>query len=149
MSCIKIKERSGNEIDFDIKDRLTFIGGNSGTGKTFVIDIVKDMKLNGYEVGDSNVDPSRFVIIDSSLNIAVLKEVKDGSIVFIDNYDSFPEDSKKKVIKAMFKYAAIWIICTRYPKFPYGTCYSKDSYKELIAEKSDTGFIFKLENKSW
>lgn len=33
-------------IDFNLRNRITFIGGNSGTGKTYIISLLKEYKRN-------------------------------------------------------------------------------------------------------
>ena len=121
---------SNIKISLNIEERITVIGGNSGSGKTLMFNAIKDANVNSMMV-ECNVDSSRFIILSDEEDIGKLTEINDMSIVFVDRYDSFGNDIKSQIWKKMKITNAIWIIATRNPDFPKGLCCSNRSFTEL------------------
>lgn len=144
MSYINYKSKMGIILKLLIQDRITFILGDSGVGKTFLIDVLKDAKKSPYSMKETNLPLDKLVIIDDSLNISVLNDVKNGSVVFIDKYDSFRLEEKEAVLKKMANTDATWIIMTRNPIFPVSLGVSNTSYKELKTKVNGNDKIFEL-----
>ncbi len=130
MGKLICKSENGVEISFDINEKITVIGGYSASGKTYIINALKNAKKNSYNLY-SNIDVSRYIIIDDELNISNVNNIKNDSIVFVDRYDSFSNESKQAIWDKMKKTSAIWVVMSRNPDFPNGLSCSIKSFKEL------------------
>lgn len=134
---------NGIDLNLKIDERITVIGGLSGSGKTYLINEIKNIikNPNSHTI---NVDISRFTVIDDELNISNVIGINDNTIVFVDRYDSFAKTSRIKIWEKMQTTKAIWVIVTRNPDFPKGLCCSTKSFKELkyISDKKHIQLYF-------
>lgn len=147
MGYIDCKTTIGDKIHLGINERVNFIGGESATGKTLLINSIKNIVKNPIVVSESNVDISRFIVIDDELNLSVLNEVKDGSIVFIDRYDIYSENAIKKIEKKMQEVKAAWLIMSNYPRLSAGLGATFRSALTLKVSKRNKERIFETESK--
>lgn len=120
-------------VELNIDQRITFIGGNSGTGRTLLIENLIDAVKN-KEVSLINRDLlDRIIVCRDSDDLPHIKNCSN-KIVFIDRYDIFTSEEKEKVSKEISRQDSTWIIMTRRPniKCKYGI--GIDSYKELVTK---------------
>lgn len=145
MSNLYIKSVANVVIDLAIKDRVTIIGGDSGTGRTYLTSIIKAaIKNRGFTL-ESNVDVARFVVIEDELNIENVNAIKEKSIVFIDRYDGYSEENKRRIWQKMKNVSAAWIIMSRYPDIPQYAVNGGARCEELkyVKNQSEITFCFK------
>ena len=131
MSNLFYTSIDGIVIDLAIEDRVTLIGGDSATGKTFIINTFKNAIENKGVVKECSVDISRFVIIDNTFSIENINLVREKSIVFIDKYDIFSKEQKKRIWDKMRNVSAAWIIMTRNADIPTRSIKGSYGRKEL------------------
>ena len=89
MSKISFESVDGIKIELEVDNRITFLGGNSGTGRSFLMKVLKDSQENPESIMKCDVDPQRFVFILNDEDMNETEEIADSSIVFVDRYDSF------------------------------------------------------------
>ena len=146
MGELIVKSTGGTNIKLELSDRLTFIGGESGSGKTYMIRTIKGVSRNSSSLKESNIDVSRFVIIEDE-NSLQLKAIKDGSVVLIDRYDCFSQAAKKSIWNKMKKVKATWIVMTRSADFPAWSGFSLRSFKTLECKHKRNGRDITLRTK--
>lgn len=124
MSLITINAHDLLQINLDIKDRITIIMGDSATGKTYLINTIDAITKNPGTIKVSGIPENRLVVCKSESEVANILNCKHSSMIFIDRYDNYSTESKKKIINMMKTLQYIWVIITRNPDFPnYGTSF--------------------------
>lgn len=138
MSKLELNLSKNSKASFDIDDRITFIGGDSGTGKTFTIDALIDAVKNP---DISNIKKSildRIIVCKDEENLQSIRGCS-GKIIFLDRYDIFSEKAKAIMQEEMIRRDNTWIIMTRRPDFTINCGFSSNSYKTLKTYTNDNG----------
>lgn len=130
MAIIKAELDKDTNLYLDLSERITFIAGDSGTGKTFMINALDDISKNPDLALIDGIVPEQLLILKNSDDIHKLDNI-DKKIVFIDRYDIYSADAKKKIWNAMSKNQGIYVLMSRYPDLPCNYGFSKKSFKEL------------------
>ena len=135
------------KFDLDITARVTFITGDSGTGKTYLVSVIKKALLNKVATKYCSINMNRFVIIEDDLTISNLVNLKDMSVVLVDRYDCFSIESKKKLWNKMKTANAAWIIMTRYLDFPQYAFKDMYSIEELEYKRDKNSLVLSFSKK--
>lgn len=133
MSIIKAKLQNNIVMKIDITDRITFITGDSGTGKTYIVDNLADIAKSKDQSRLSGISIDQLVVFRNSGEIYefIANETFERKIVFIDRYDFLNIKTKKIIWNAMKSYEGIYILMSRYPDIPENYGYTRDSFKQL------------------
>lgn len=154
MSRWVIKE-SNKIFDLDICERITFVIGDSGSGKTYLSNLLLDYTKNGglseSDVGISmyvtdppdyekqKVPNNKIIVCKDDTDVIKITRAKN-KIIILDRYDIYSDEAKKKIDKVMRRYDNAWIIFSRYNNIPnYG--YSLRSMVTLEHKKDKSGNI--------
>ena len=135
MAIIKAELAKDTYMYLDLTERITFIAGDSGTGKTYIVDALDDISKNPDIAKIEGIKPEQIVILKDSNDVHKLSNTA-GKIVFIDRYDIYTNEAKKKVWKALSSNQGIFIIMSRFPDIPYNFGFSKKSFKELKVNRA-------------
>lgn len=76
------------KYEFTIKRNITIIQGDSATGKTTLVDLIREFEQNGFESGINLSSDKKCVVIEGNNWKEKLCNVKD-SLVFIDEGNRF------------------------------------------------------------
>ena len=117
-------------MQLEIDERITFIGGDSGTGKTFIIDALIDAIKNPDIVKSEGLILDRVKVCEDEDVVCSIPDIK-GNIIFLDRYDSYSEKTKELIWKKMAMKDNTWVLMSRNPDIPENYGFSKKSYKEL------------------
>ena len=119
------------KYDFIIKRNITILTGDSGSGKTVLIDLIHDYRRYGADSGVQLSCDRACRTIDSEDWERELKEISD-SIIFIDEGNRFLKSKKfAELVQGSDNY---FVIATRekLPTLPYNELYHL--YGEISAE---------------
>lgn len=133
-------------IDFNLRNRITFIGGNSGTGKTYIISLLKEYKRNKDMILKSNFNIDNMIFLEDESDISQLFSC-NKNLIFVDRFDIYSNKSKKLVYKKMSERNCTWIIISRRPSLPENYGMGLDSIVELREEIKDNKHIFYLKTR--
>lgn len=134
MSSIKMEISNKVSMQLEIDERITFIGGDSGTGKTFIIDALIDAIKNPDIVKSEGLILDRVKVCEDEDVVCSIPDIK-GNIIFLDRYDSYSEKTKELIWKKMAMKDNTWVLMSRNPDIPENYGFSKKSYKELKTKK--------------
>ena len=85
----KISVRSRRlRYDFEIRRNITIIQGNSATGKTSLVDMIREYSENGIESGIELICDKNCIVING-INWQKQLDIVSDSIVFIDEGNNF------------------------------------------------------------
>ena len=106
------------KYEFDIKRNITIIQGDSATGKTTLVDMIREQVLNGDDSGVNISCACRCRVVEGSTWQEQLAYIKD-SIVFVDEGNRFV--SSKDFAREVQKGDNYFVIVTRegLPNLPY------------------------------
>lgn len=138
MSLIKMEIDNKVLMILEIDERITFIGGDSGTGKTFIIEALMDATKNPDIVKSEGLILDRIKVCASEDTTYSISNIK-GNIIFLDRYDNYSEETKKLIWKKMAKQDNTWVLMSRNPDIPKNYGFSEKSYKELKTKKASNG----------
>ena len=143
MAKIKYRTNQGLTIDIQMPEQFVFLGGDSGTGKTYLINNLENIITNPEILLEKNVNPNNIVLIDKQINLDRLRYIQKGSYVFVDRYDNFSNSAKKKIIEKMREISAYWIIMTRNPDIPKGLGATGRSFCgiDIVKDKDNKIFV--------
>lgn len=104
--------------DFEIRRNLTIIKGDSATGKTVLIDLIREYYQNGLDSGVELSCEKECIVLEGRNWQILLGTIRD-SIVFIDEGNDFV--SSKEFAAAIQKSDNYYVIVTResLPTLPY------------------------------
>lgn len=98
------------KYEFDIKRNITIIQGDSATGKTTLVDMIREQVLNGDDSGVNISCACRCRVVEGSTWQEQLAYIKD-SIVFVDEGNRFV--SSKDFAREVQKGDNYFVIVTR------------------------------------
>lgn len=136
MSSIKMEISNKVSMQLEIDERITFIGGDSGTGKTFIIDALIDAIKNPDIVKSEGLILDRVKVCEDEDVVCSIPDIK-GNIIFLDRYDSYSEKTKELIWKKMAMKDNTWVLMSRNPDIPENYGFSQKSYKELKTKKTN------------
>lgn len=133
MSKVRIFVSEKVDIELDIDERLTIIGGDSGTGKTYIVNALYGAVRNPGIIKIDGINTNKLVVCrdeDAILNI----KNKHKYFIVIDRYDSFSVETKKFIAKEMERCDCTWLIMSRYAdiRTRFNIGYSTKSFKKLV-----------------
>lgn len=139
MSRLSIKVGK-NRFELDINERITFIGGDSATGKTLLVNAMYDVMKNpsASNIRGISAQNVRACKGEDTLQLALNNK---KCLIVIDRYDIFSGKSRKILSKEIEKINYnTWIIMTRRPdfKFSYNPGVSAMSFGKLVVKKSNS-----------
>lgn len=140
MAKINLRLTSNTIIELNIEERITFIGGDSGTGKTLLMQAIFDAKENSTDIELKGIDIDKFELCFSENEVANLLTCHN-KVILIDRYDIFDLKTKQTLWKKMSELDNTWIIMTRNPDIPYNFGHSSSSYKEIKQKTDNNGNI--------
>ena len=121
-------------VDFEFKNNITMLMGDSGTGKTASFSFIKEcMALNPNIICLNYLDYQKDIA-------SIIKNVS-GKLVVIDNADILLNDDTRKYIALDDKNQ--YLIIGRNPKNFFAT---KENFFELVREEKGEQIVLKLEN---
>lgn len=121
-------------VDFEFKNNITMLMGDSGTGKTASFSFIKEcMALNSNIICLNYLDYQKDIV-------SIIKNVS-GKLVVIDNADILLNDDTRKYIALDDKNQ--YLIIGRNPKNFFAT---KENFFELVREEKGEQIVLKLEN---
>ena len=125
---------------FDLERNITIITGDSGTGKTKLVNMVRNYSREGKASGVTLKCDKPCIVLDNNWDI-ILERTKN-SIVFVEESTSFL--NKHEFARAILNTDNYYVLVTRepLPEIPY----SIDAIKNIIKNNS-TPRIEKLYNK--
>lgn len=81
---------SGCVFDFELKEHITIIMGNSSSGKSLFYDLL-EKEVNNYNANTSTsgADFSNIVLFNAKFNLPIIPnlETLKGNVIVIDNFD--------------------------------------------------------------
>lgn len=119
---ILIKTKSFT-VDIRIPSLISVVTGDSSTGKTLMLNLLKDLQNAGsYKVVESNIELDDIIICTDQNDISYLLMHKDelvGKTIFIDRYDMYySEDLTKFIKKSPNRFILMSHTRVRLDKFP-------------------------------
>lgn len=99
--------------DFDLKYNEVFVSSDSGTGKTFLCNMIKQIQLDG-RVNDITIPLDDVVVMDVYSGMLDLSRYKD-KLIIIDNWDYFCALDSKFSTRVYFNIDNQFIIFGRNP----------------------------------
>lgn len=146
MSLIKMEIDNNILMALEIDERVTFIGGDSGTGKTFIIEALIDATKNPDLVRAKGLKLNRIKVCTNEDAIYGISNVK-GNIIFLDRYDNYSEKAKELIWRQMAKQDNTWVLMSRNPDIPQNYGFSRKSYKELKTMKQKDKILICTKNQ--
>lgn len=147
MGMIRVKLNGVKSIaELNIEDKITFITGDSGTGKTLLIDELLHISKSHESDRIQGMDIEQLLVFrDQADFYEYIAEDGDFTrkIVFIDRYDKFSIKAKEQLFKAMKTYQNIYILMGRYIDLRENYGFTMNSIKELetIEKQTKTGIV--------
>ena len=120
--------------DLMFEDRITLVGGDSGTGKTVLYEMLEDLRLT------DEYKAIKLFNYKSDNLLEAVKQCKDNFIV-IDNADVLLDDSVRKYIALDDRNQ--YLIIGRNPKNLFAT---KDNLFELISEVKGEQTVLRIKS---
>lgn len=131
-----------NIIDLEIDNRLTFISGDSGVGKTYIVDAFYDAMKNPDIANLEGISPDKIMVCknEDTLQGILKKEIK-RYVIFIDRLDIYSEEGKQRLAEKIEDQDNTWIIISRRPdfKFKANPGFSGNSFKTLKCKTDSKG----------
>lgn len=142
----EIRLRIGkNLVVLDIRERLTFISGDSGIGKTLMVDMMYDIMKNPDASEITGLDPHKIVVCKNEDSLSLIFG-RDRCLIVLDRFDIYSQDSKDLVQREIEKENNTWLIVTDKPSFKFsrnvGVSFS--SFRTLKVTQTLTGNIIEL-----
>lgn len=137
MSIIKAEINKKVIMSLDIDERITFIGGDSGSGKTLITEVMRDISNNPGILKIEGITEEQIVVFATEQEVNNLEFSR--KVVFIDRYDTYSLPTKQKLWRKMSKLDNTWIIMTRKPDIPKNYGFSIRSFKELKTQTHSNG----------
>ena len=123
---------SSFKIDFVFDNNLTLLMGDSGTGKSIVYSLIKEMMVFDERFICFNYRDSQEHIKNSVYSL-------QGKLIVIDNADIILDDEIKKYISTDARNQ--YLLIGRNPKNLFATA---DNYYELISDNNGKSTVFSL-----
>ena len=121
------------EVDFPLESNITFISGDSGTGKSAVYSFLQEMAAENKNI-------KCFNYLDKAKNYKTAIKQSKGKLIIIDNADLLLDDAMRQYIAMDDKNQYIII-----GRNPTGLELTQDEIYELKSETKDGKTIFTLE----
>ena len=144
MSEISIKLMEHLFIDLNLEERLTFIGGDSGTGKTLFVKALQDLVLNPDLAEIQGIGIDKFMVCLNEQQLPNILNCKN-KIIIIDRYDIYSKKSKEQIWNKMSNLDNTWILMTRNPDIKENYGHSSRSYKILKTKRENNQIKLYLE----
>lgn len=152
-NTLKIENKQGNRYNLKLRGWKTIITGDSGTGKTFLVDLIKNIKT-GKTQSKYNVDNIETIDSYIDFNIQTLKKFKKKLIIIDAVEDIIPKDAHQEYSKDaedIQMYIAgdtdnKYLIFTR---IPLGIGVSPNHYGEFIVQDGITTITYEFNVKGW
>ncbi len=113
--------RDGNvEVKLVLDSKIMIIGGESGTGKTLISHMFRNIESNqnSCEIKLIGEKKERIRVYLNSFELkSISKSECENKIVILDRYDLYTKDQKELVNKLMGECLATWIVMCRRPTF--------------------------------
>ena len=140
-NTVELSIESKTVIELDLEDKLTFIGGDSASGKTYLTNMIFECLAGEFEVDIHGGTLEDFLVC---MNERELGQVtgKRHKIIIIDRYDIYSRESKEKLLDAIEKEDNTWLIMTRSPDFEFSMC----SFKEIKTRTENGKQVIYLEH---
>lgn len=113
MSRIMIDD--GNTvINLNIQQMVTMIGGDSGTGKTFVQTMVSNLNHGSGALNKGL--PDKIYVVSEWVNLYyVIDQHPDKALIIVDRIEDFQDDALKDLVSEINKCNNTWILLGRIP----------------------------------
>lgn len=140
ISTIDLSIESNTVIELDLEDKLTFIGGDSASGRTYMTNLIFECLAGELEADVHGGNLEDFLVC---MNERELGQVtgKKNKIIIIDRYDIYSRESKEKLRDAIEKEDNTWLIMTHNPDFEFSMC----SFKEVKTRTENGKQVIYLE----
>ncbi len=104
-------------IELTLHDTVTFIGGDSGAGKSLLAEAFYDIMVNpDDELNLSGIRANKIRVVRNDAEANNLKDWDlNRCLVIVDRYDSFTPEHRRLVVEKIKKWKSTWIIMTRWP----------------------------------
>lgn len=123
-----ILQVQGDTVRYELElcGRLTIVGGDSGTGKSFLSTLVSNQKMNEKTMQNVSIFSYK-----SGITLAEFLTVMQGKrhLLIIDNYDAFASRKAAELIAG--DEVNQYLIFARYARF---LSVSKYNYRELLEQ---------------
>lgn len=140
ISTIDLSIKSKTVIELNLEDKLTFIGGDSASGRTYMTNLIFECLAGELEADVHGGNLEDFLVC---MNERELGQVtgKRHKIIIIDRYDIYSRESKEKLLDAIEKEDNTWLIMTRNTDFEFSMC----SFKEIKTRTENGKQVIYLE----
>lgn len=104
-SELRVETVNGYKFNLELRGHITLVGGDSASGKTFLVRAIKAKKFNTGIIGNSYESDIRNVIIydfTTGINEKLLENLS-GKLIIIDNADIIVSQTLADYIKADLK----------------------------------------------
>jgi len=134
-----------NSVNLDIKERLTFISGDSGIGKILIINMLYDIMKNPDASNITGISPNKIVVCKNEDSVKLIIN-KEKCLIAIDRFDIYSQDSKDIIQREIEKENNTWLIISRRPSFKFkkNVGASLSSFTTLKTIKTNTGNLIEL-----
>lgn len=154
LSKIQIHPALNITVEINIDQMVTILCGNSGTGKTYIVDFLRVVKQTPGLIKYSGFDPDDILIIDRESEINQIGQDKiRGKLIIVDRADKLQTNTNEKLTELINKCQNTWILMKRFNKesiradkrnqnkFNSDVNFTRYGYKQLIVQKDITGNI--------
>lgn len=154
LSKIQIHPALNITVAINIDQMVTILCGNSGTGKTYIVDSLRIIKSTPGLIKYSGFDPDNVLIIDRESEINQIGQDKiKGKLIIVDRADRLQADTNEKLNELINKCQNTWILMKRINKesiksdkrnqnkFNSDVNFTRYGYKQLVVQKDITGNI--------
>lgn len=154
LSKIQIHPALNITVAINIDQMMTILCGNSGTGKTYIVDYLRIIKSTPGLIKYSGFDPDNILIIDRESEINQIGQDKiRGKLIIVDRADKLQANTNKKLEELINKCQNTWILMKRLNKesiradkrnqnkFNSDVNFTRYGYKQLVVQKDITGNI--------
>ena len=103
-------------VNLNIQQMVTMIGGDSGTGKTFVQTIVNNLNQGS---GALNAGlPDKIFVVTEWMNLYyVIDQNPDKALIVVDRIEDFQDSALKDLVTEINKCSNTWILMGRIPLY--------------------------------
>lgn len=154
LSKVQIHPALNITVEINIDQMVTIFCGNSGTGKTYIVDSLRIIKSTPGLIKYSGFDPDNILIIDRESEINQIGQDKiKGKLIIVDRADKLQADTNEKLNELINECQNTWILMKRINKesirsdkrnknkFNSDVNFTRYGYKQLVVQKDITGNI--------
>lgn len=138
---LNVEDIYGNIFDFKFKGQKTVIGGDSGTGKSFLCSLIE--KLDSVDDTDKLYDTSNIVLINKK-NVDILRSLRDKFII-IDRSEMLLGEKEVEFINDDFDKNRYLIFTRKH----IGILVSPNYYADIKNNQSTFTLEYEFNVKGW